>query len=351
MPNRNVVCLCVDARMIIPAFFVADAVRKNSTEAGRDFDVVIVVPPSDITVEHRQFAATRGILIDDTMDITSIQGIALLQERLSSATLVKLLLARHFRDRYHRILYLDADLTIHGNVGVLFGLDMGDFVLAAVPSGRVWLDRADAERERAHVHFQKLGMTPPYRFFNSGVMLIDPDNWTKERISERAIAFLKQNPDLCHLPDEDALNAVVDGRLHELSPIWNTRADQPERLQHSCLMPVIIHYAGVNKPWRRFGEFKRLFEHRTAYRLYAEFIRDTPWPSWLGAQWTHVDLIGSLRHEVRVSVERFRGLSPLLDPARRAAFVEEMQRFNAETRFADVEQGIVFRHDGCFELT
>ena len=333
--------------MFIPAFFVADAVRKKSAEAGSDFDVVVVVPPSDVTVEHRQFAAARGILIDDTMDIASIQGIAILQGRLSSATLVKLLLARHFRNHYHRILYLDADLTIHGDVGALFRLDMGDFAVAAVPSGRIWLDRPDADRELAHIHFQALGMTPPYRYFNVGVMLIDPGIWIREKVAERTIAFLKQNPGLCHLPDEDALNAVLDGHMRELSPIWNTR---PERLQHSCPLPVIIHYAGINKPWRRFGEFKRLFEHRAAYRLYAEFIRDTPWPSWLRAQWTLGDLIGSVKHEVKVSVERLTRPSPLRDPARRAAFAEEMQRFNTETRFADVEQGIVLRHEGCLRL-
>jgi lipopolysaccharide biosynthesis glycosyltransferase len=333
--------------MLIPAFFVADAVRKQSAAAGSDFDVIVVVPPSDVTAEHRQFAAARGILIDDTVNMTSIQGVVIAPGRLSHATLVKLLLAGHFQNHYRRIIYLDSDLIIHGNVSALFRLDMGEFAIAAVPSGRIWLDRPDAERKRAHSQFQALGMTPPYRFFNTGMMLIDCGRWIREKVLERAIAFLEQNPDLCSLPDEDSLNAVIDGHLLELSPIWNSR---PERLQNSCPLPVITHYLGNNKPWRRFQEFKRLFEHRAAYRLYAEFIRETPWPNWLRTQWTVEDLIGSLRHELRVGVERIRYGSILQDPARRAAFASEIRRFNTETRFADVEQGIVLRHDDCFRL-
>jgi lipopolysaccharide biosynthesis glycosyltransferase len=334
--------------MLIPAFFVADAVRKKSRALGNDFDVVVVVPPGDVTAEHRQFAVARGILIDDTVDMTSIQGVVIHPGRLSPATLVKLLVARHFQSRYRRILYLDADLTIHGNVGALFRLEMSDFAIAAVPSGRIWLDRPDTERELAQIHFQALGMTPPYRYFNVGVMLIDCACWVREKLTERAIVFLKQYPDLCDLPDEDALNAVLDGQFLELSPIWNTRF---ERLQRSCPLPVIIHYAGNNKPWRRFQEFKRLFEHRAAYHLYAQFICETPWPKWLSAQWTVRDLIGSLQHEYRVCIERVVHRSPLQDSARRAAFAKEMQQFNAGTRFADVEQGIVLRRNGCFHLT
>jgi len=336
--GRDAVCLCVDARMLIPAFFVACSVKRAAAAAGDEFDIVIVVPPGDLMPEHRSFAASRGIIVDDTLDTSAVGRIVVQQRRLSPATLVKLLLARHFLGRYRRIIYLDADLTIHGNVGTLFRLDMGDYPLAAVPAGRIWQDQPDAERDRTFAHFAALGMTFPYRYFNAGVLVIDPGNWCREKLDQRTVAFLRQHPDLCQLPDEDALNAVLDGELLELSPIWNI---SPKRFVRGQLNPIILHYTGHNKPWLRFRKYKRVFEHHEAYCLYAEFLKDTPWPDWLSSQWSTEDLAGSLRHEVSTAIEWLLRKHPLADRSRRAAFDEEQRRYFEKTLFVDVEQGLV----------
>jgi lipopolysaccharide biosynthesis glycosyltransferase len=340
---RDAVCLCVDRNMVVPACFVADAVKRAAVAAGSDFDVVVVTAPGEISAEQKAFAASRGLLVDDSFDTAPLRGITVQQKRLSPATLFKLLLAEHFGERYRRILYLDADLTIHGDVGPLFRLDLGEHAVAAVPSGRIWFDRRDWERRRAEAEFQALGMTPPYRFVNTGVLLIHPANWRRDRLGARILDFVRQHPALCRLPDEHALNAVLDGRLLELSPVWNLRPDHPRPRPP---LPVIVHYAGSSKPWRRFQPHKGLFEQRAAYRLYAAFIRATPWPGWLRAQWTWRDLALALRHEVLVRYRRWRRPSPLRDPARRAAFEQEVREQYRGERFVDVRQGIVVEREG-----
>ena len=344
---RDAACLCVDARMAIPALFVADAVKRAAMAAGSDFDVVVVTTPGQLDAGQRAFAASRGILVDESFDARLLEGFEIRSWRLTSATLMKLFLPRHFGERYRRILYLDADLTIHGDLGALFRLELGAHALAAVPSGRIWLDRPDWERRQAEATCAALGMTPPYRFFNTGVLLIDVANWRRERLLERTLEFLARNAALCTLPDEHALNAVLDGRLLELSPIWNTR---PEQYRPNCPLPVIVHYAGSRKPWRRFSPHKRLFEQREAYRLYAAFLRETPWPDWLRRQWTLRDFFASLRHELRVLVERLRRPSPLRDPARRAAFEAELREQYRGARFVDVAQGITVEREGRLQL-
>ena len=341
--ERDAACLCVDRNMLIPAFFVADAVKRAAEAAGSDFDVVVVTAPGEVSPEHKAFAATRGLLVDDSFDTAPLQGITPREKRLSPATLIKLLLAEHFGERYRMLLYLDADLTIHGDLGPLFRLDLGEHAVAAVPSGRIWLDRRDWERQAAEAEFEALGMTPPYRFVNSGVLLIHPANWRRDRLGARILDFVRRNPALCRLPDEHALNAVLDGRLLELSPVWNLRPDQP---RPGAPLPVIVHYAGNNKPWRRFQPHKGLFAQRAAYRLYADFIRATPWPGWLRAQWTWRDLALALRHAVVRRYRRWRQPSPLRDPARRAAFEQEVREQYRGERFVDVRQGIVVERDG-----
>ena len=138
MSNRFAVCLCVDARMLIPALFVAASVKANRTGQFPGFDLIVITPPEDADQAARDWMAQRGILHRDDLDTSATAGIDVPRGRLSPATLTKLFLAPHFANRYDRILYLDADLTIHDDVAALFALDTGEFPLAAVPSGRVW---------------------------------------------------------------------------------------------------------------------------------------------------------------------------------------------------------------------
>ena len=192
---------------------------------------------------------------------------------------MKLMLAEHLAGEYDRLLYLDCDLTIHDDFGRIFSLDTGSTPIAAAPSGRIFADMSEAARQTFRDHCRALGMTEPYRFFNSGVLYIDVAKWNDERLGERALAFIRQNPELCSLPDEHALNALLDGRIAELTPGWNMRPVSKERRwARAPADPVIVHHAGPDKPWKRYGRRKRLFPDRTAYRLYEEFLRETPWP-------------------------------------------------------------------------
>jgi lipopolysaccharide biosynthesis glycosyltransferase len=185
--------------MIIPALFVADSVNRAAGSA-RPFDTLVLTGPSDVSKVHRQWTSEHGIELRDDLDVSPVGDIPMLQERLSAATLMKLLLPGFLADRYDMILYLDSDLTIHDDVSSIFALDTGNFPLAAVPSARVWEGRSKAERQWTEEHFRALGMTPPYRFFNTGVLLIDVGKWNREGLGNRTLNFIRQNPDLCFSP-------------------------------------------------------------------------------------------------------------------------------------------------------
>jgi lipopolysaccharide biosynthesis glycosyltransferase len=337
--------------MLVPAFFVADAVRRRTDACGRNFDVIVLVPPDDVDDTHRQWAAGRGLILRDDLDLSCVRDIAILQSRLSTATLAKLLLPEHFAGRYEKILYLDADLVITGDVARLFDLDMDGRAVAAVPSGRIWVDVPEAERNWWLAHFQTLGLTPPYRFFNAGVLLMDVATWNRQQITRRALEFLKANASLCQLPDEDALNAVLDGDLLELSPVWNSLPPRSRTLaRHRDIDPVIVHYVGPRKPWRRFMKGKGLLQDRAAYRLYRDFLRDTPWAGWLKRQWTGGDLFRSIRQTMKASLRWLLRLQPLLLPAEHQSQLAVARRYYAETPFADVEQGITLREGSRMRL-
>jgi lipopolysaccharide biosynthesis glycosyltransferase len=196
-------------------------------------------------------------------------------------------------------------------------------------------------------------MSKPYRFFNSGVLYIDVAKWNNENIGHRALGYIRQNPDLCTLPDEHALNAILDGNIAQLSPVWNMRP--PPRWRRGKLnivQPVIIHYTGDDKPWRRFVYNKGLFPDLSAYHLYEDFLRDSPWPGWLSEQWTRRDFYLNMRWEIG-RILRKLGLRGGLDEPSTAQITEHVdavRKYLREERFMDIEQGIVICEKGKFRL-
>lgn len=350
-PTRNAVCVCTDRNMLVPALFVADAVRARLPASANPYDVIVFSQASEVSEVHTRWMRERGILFRHDMDMSRLSEVKKFSGRLTAATLMKLMLAEHLAGDYDRLLYLDSDLTIHGDVGRIFSLDTGPFAIAAVPAGRILVDLTEQKRQQTLMHFKALGMTEPYRFFNSGVLYIDVAKWNQARLGERALAYIKQNPELCFLPDEHALNAILDGKLAELTPIWNARPITAERRwSHDLVQPVIVHHAGPDKPWNRYGRRKRLFPDRSAYRLYEAFLKDTPWPDWLDRQWSARDFWASVGWELKRISRRLRGKLGELTAAQRDAYRAASLRYCQEGSFADVEQGLVEWRDGKFRL-
>lgn len=334
--------------MLVPALFAASEIKARSAEAGQMIDVLLFTDVAALTDTERQWIDARDIRLNGEIDTSGWKDLVR-DKRLSPSALVRLVLARHFADRYDKLLYIDADISVHGPVNAIMDLDTGEAPIAAAPSGRLFINAAT--QEKVETHFRALGMTAPYRFFNSGVMLIDVKKWNREDLGERALAFIRRDPALCFLLDEHALNGLLDGRFTPLSPIWNARSlAWRSPVVQAMLEPVLIHYDGPNKPWKRFGRHRRLFENRTGYRLYENFVRSSPWPDWLDEQWTAKDLTRNVGEELKNISRYVRGRSRI--PTRReyADYIAAYTRYCREWPFADVVQGITIRQDGHLRL-
>ncbi len=133
-------------------------------------------------------------------------------KRLTAATLIRLVMPQIFAGRYDRVLYLDADVEIRGEIAPLFSLDLAGAPLAAVPLVRQPEDRSPRDRASLDAHCQRVGHDASRTATSiPGVMLIDTARWVAEDLGERVLGFVERNPHLWRLPDEDALNAVLDG--------------------------------------------------------------------------------------------------------------------------------------------
>ncbi|WP_328959073.1 glycosyltransferase family 8 protein [Kitasatospora purpeofusca] len=162
-----------------------------------------------------------------------------------------------------RILYLDADLVVRGDLRALLDTGLDGRPIAAVrdPLNPV------VGRGRALPGWSKLGIPPEQEYFNSGVLLIDPARCREERLFARAVEFIAAHPEHIRLWDQDALNWAAADRWQRLDPHRNafplSALVRTPWVSYTTedLMPLqdlvrleetaaVLHFASPAKPWK-----------------------------------------------------------------------------------------------------
>lgn len=155
-----------------------------------------------------------------------------------------------------KIIYLDSDIVVVGNLQPLWNMDLSNFYMGVVQT------------------FSKvkpqLGLADDYKFFNDGMAIVNVDYCRKNNLIEKVnkvVATYEGNPPTL---SEGALNKVCQGKVKYISLRYNLMAGilyyalmdadrlacqlnayTPQDLLDSCKHPVCIHYltAFYNRPW------------------------------------------------------------------------------------------------------
>ncbi|MCK1328785.1 MULTISPECIES: glycosyltransferase family 8 protein [unclassified Bradyrhizobium] len=202
------------------------------------------------------------------------------QDHISRATYARLLIPELFPESAPKVLYLDSDILVLGELAPLWDTDLGDAAVGAV------LDGLDAQIKSGTSAVNDIPRVEHY--FNAGVLLINLPKWRERRISERALQYLEQNPK-SPFSDQDALNVACNGAWKKLDPRWNF-IDHYERTDIQCLAPErrpgIVHFATWRKPWNAKAlsvnsAFFDSFRKRTQFaRSRLDISRDALRASW-----------------------------------------------------------------------
>jgi lipopolysaccharide biosynthesis glycosyltransferase len=152
-----------------------------------------------------------------------------------------------------RVLYLDCDIVVDGDVSELFDTDLDGMTVAAVRE-------SDLETEAGYR--QVLQIDPAAGFFNAGVLLMDLDAMRSSGVAAKVIEGLRTIDDITETFDQPALNLALLGRWKSLHPRWNLQSKAMFALRASSTTygvsefteakarPVILHYTGFYaKPW------------------------------------------------------------------------------------------------------
>lgn len=131
---------------------------------------------------------------------------------------------------YEKVLYLDCDILIKGDIGRLYDMDLGDNVIAG---NRMFGD--DNE------------------YVNSGVLLFNVREYLKNGICDECVKYVAENKDL-KFPDEQTLNEICKGKIAKIGYEYNFQTlfcKSIETLEMTGIKRVkdicVFHF--TTKPW------------------------------------------------------------------------------------------------------
>jgi lipopolysaccharide biosynthesis glycosyltransferase len=143
-----------------------------------------------------------------------------------------------------KALYLDCDMIVREDISKLWNINIDDYFLAAVEE----LGIKKKKKETLSIPAESI-------YFNAGLLLINLQNWRENNISAQVIQYIRDNPTIIKLMDQDALNAVLYDKCLRLDHKWNYTTDIRKR--YHIDNPAIIHFTGMNKPWNSEHPFKQ----------------------------------------------------------------------------------------------
>ncbi len=165
----------------------------------------------------------------------------------------------------NKIIYLDADVLVMGDIKDLWNVDMDCKLIAAVK---------DLEYTRniyiKTKYYEKMGVSYT-KYFNSGVMLLDLDNIRREKnLIGGILSFAKRYP-YCAMLDQDYLNWEFRDRVLLLPAKYNyIELDINDMDKQKSEGKLLIHCAGPFKPWN----CRNPFIIRYFCKHYAEIISE-----------------------------------------------------------------------------
>lgn len=238
----------------IPIFFSTDdnyvsyldvAISSLIANASRKFKYRIIVLNTGLCeenirkVKRRERAGFKIDFVDISPQIERIRSRLKNVYHFSIVTYYRLFIASLF-PQYDKVIYLDCDLVVLGDISELYCVELGENILGAAPEQFVQNTaefRAYAERA--------LGVDPD-GYVNAGVLLMNLKQFREDRIEEKFISLITEHDFDLLDPDQAYLNYLCLGKIHVLPNGWNK-----EPMPLACDgKKNIVHYALYKKPWQ-----------------------------------------------------------------------------------------------------
>lgn len=164
---------------------------------------------------------------------------------------------------YDKVLSLDCDMIVTGDLTPLFATNLEGFAVGVVRD----INNNNIE------YYNRLGYPMEDGYFNAGMMLFNIKYCLENSLMERVLEVLKTTPKgVFHTREQGALNIAFHKKCLFLSASFNVNVqglfydikEYPSKIEKSLYQkmqkegetPIVLHYGGREKPW--YKEYKTL---------------------------------------------------------------------------------------------
>ncbi|NLQ19083.1 glycosyltransferase family 8 protein [Marinomonas sp. M1K-6] len=265
------IVLCSDENYAAYSATVMISSLLNTTSPEK-FAFYLLTPGLKIETEKKlkkaiqDYDAQLHIVNVDTSNLNSLN---IHLGRFGIGALLRLYMHFYLPEHVEKVIYLDCDLLVLGDLADLWKKNLNGLPVGAVTdlcSPEVFKKRHES-------------------YFNSGVLLIDLIKWKKDQIGEKSLSYLNENSKNLKYPDQDALNYILKDKYQPVDLSWNVQPTsysayeknydylqkRKDELYQSIKKSNIIHFIGSLKPWHPNCT-------HPMQELFIDFSKHTPWP-------------------------------------------------------------------------
>lgn len=238
----------------IPIFFSTDdnyvpfldvAILSLITNASKEYNYRIIVLNTGIKKENIEKVKSheqKGFkidFIDISENVENIKNYFKNVYHFSVVTYYRLFIASMF-PQYDKIIYLDCDLVVLGDISKLYNIELNGNILGVVG------DQFVAKTEEFRNYVKNAVGVDPNTYFNAGVLLISLNEFRKHEVEKKFTHLITTyNFDLLD-PDQAYLNYLCYNKTKILPNGWN-KAPTGSACEGD---KNIVHYNLYKKPWQ-----------------------------------------------------------------------------------------------------
>ena len=287
------IALCTDEKYSFPCGVCVTSILENNKEEGCCIYILTDGLKQETIEKFKQLQNKYKQKIDIiTINDKLFDGLKI-SDRFPKSIYYRFLLPQLLNE--DKIIYLDCDIIVTSSLKELWDTDINNFACAAV----------EDQMSDDIIIQNRIGLYKDY--FNSGVLLINLNYWRREQIADKLIEFIRENPEKCIYPDQDALNYILHDKVKFLEYKYNYQElfflekekialhkTKWDNLLPNNITPTIIHYTGFIKPWHKGcpHPYKQMF---------IKFKANSPWKkeklrSRHSLKWKILRIIGQIKY-------------------------------------------------------
>lgn len=271
--NRNDfhIVFGIDDDFVRPLGVLMTSIIENNKNENVVFHIISKYIGEENRKIIKQFSIKNNININiniiDEIIFNDLPTTSYITKAMYNRFLIPLIL----KDIADKVLYLDADIVCLNPIENLKRININDKVVAVI---------AESNNYVVKKRVKDLSLTSK-KYFNSGVLYININNWIDKDINNKLINYAKTATDLI-FPDQDILNVVLEKDCLYIDKKYNYTFDVRYKSNRYIYdLPediVFLHYVGKFKPWQKWcmHPAKKFFEKYAKISLWKNIALDEP---------------------------------------------------------------------------